>query len=123
MLCQLQLKQEDSDRRHDETRKLYDDLAQKFTILQEFVASNVGCAPEEALTYATVAAAPHPTTTATATATTTATATATATTTATATPAHTSPNTETAPFTPVRNGATPTSKKTKHGHLQTRRRE
>ncbi|KAK4307795.1 hypothetical protein Pmani_020464 [Petrolisthes manimaculis] len=115
MLCQLQLKQEESDRRHDETRKLYDDLAQKFTILQEFVASNVGCAPEEALTYATVAAAPHPTTTATATATTTATA--------TATPAHTSPNTETAPFTPVRNGATPTSKKTKLGHLQTRRRE
>ncbi|KAK4307338.1 hypothetical protein Pmani_020869 [Petrolisthes manimaculis] len=106
MLCQLQLKQEESDRRHDEIRKMYDDLAQKFAILQEFVASNVGCTPEEALTYANVAAAPNPTTTATATATATATTTATA----TATPAHTSPNTETAPFTPVRNGATPTSR-------------
>ncbi|KAK3891502.1 hypothetical protein Pcinc_004592 [Petrolisthes cinctipes] len=58
----LQLKQEESDRRHDETSKMYDDLAQKFSILQDFVASNVGCAPEEALTYATVAASPHPAT-------------------------------------------------------------
>ncbi|KAK4301132.1 hypothetical protein Pmani_026714 [Petrolisthes manimaculis] len=40
---ELQLKQEESDRCHDETRKMYDDLAQKFSILQEFVASNVGC--------------------------------------------------------------------------------
>ncbi|KAK3891605.1 hypothetical protein Pcinc_004493 [Petrolisthes cinctipes] len=62
ILCQLQLKQEESDRRHDETSKMYDDLAQKFSNLQDFVASNVGCAPEEALTYATVAAAPHPAT-------------------------------------------------------------
>ncbi|KAK3880764.1 hypothetical protein Pcinc_014745 [Petrolisthes cinctipes] len=135
MLCQLQLKQEESDRRHDETRKMYDDLAQKFSIFQDFVASNVGCAQEEALTYTTVDAAPHP---------------------ATTTPPLTSPKPETAPFTSVRNGATPTNKsflpiatynrfavlaeeeeeahetrligdsitkKTKHGILQTRRRE
>ena len=47
--------------RLDEAEKRNDELARKFSILEDFVASNIGCSPEAAVTYAAAAAAPHPT--------------------------------------------------------------
>lgn len=81
LLCHFQRRLDESDRRHDESCRRYDELANKFSILQEFVASNIGCSTEAALSYATVAAASRPTTS----------------------PSPPTPNPEAA-FTPVRNG-------------------
>lgn len=55
ILCYLQKKLEDSQRK-------YDDLAKRFNILQDFVFSNFGCTPEAATTYSTAVAVPSPTT-------------------------------------------------------------
>ena len=94
--------------------KRHDELERKFNILEDFVASNVGCSPEAAVTYATAAASSAATaaasTAATAATAATATAAASAAAAATATAATPSPDQNTTSFTAVRNGARPTTK-------------
>ena len=78
ILCQLQRKLDESERR-------YEQLARKFSVLEDFVASNVGCSPETGVTYAAKAAA-----------------------TPAAPPC--SPDQEATPFTEVKNGGRPKTK-------------